>query len=146
MKKIRIVLFLFVLLNLNTSFGQTTKNQYVKFMRNGIELQTNGHDTICIIDPMPEFPGGKEKMTEFLNSNLIYPKKAMKDKLEGKVVLSFVVDRTGEIKNIVVLKSVRNDLDKEAIRVVKAMPQWKAGAQNGNPVQVQYSIPITFKL
>ena len=146
MRKVRFIIFILTLTSLNTILAQSTKKEYVKFMRNGIEFQTNGKDTICIVEPMPEFSGGKSKMTDFLRENLIYPKKALKEKIEGVVVLSFLVDKTGEIKNIYVKKHVRDDLDKEAIRVVKKMPRWKAGEQNGKPIPVQFSIPITFKI
>ncbi len=146
MKNAEALILLSLLINLNPAFCQTPKKEYVKLTENGIEFQTNGIDTLCIIDSMPEFPGGLLKMTEFLSNNIIYPKKARRDEVEGRLVLSFVVDKSGKIQNILVIKSVRADLDNEAIRVVKNMPKWKPGVQKGSCVQVQYQLPVMFKL
>ena len=128
------------------SFSQEVKNEYYKFSKNGIEFQTNGKDTICIVDPMPEFKGGKEKLSKFLSKNLNYPEKAYNDNIEGTVFVSFVVGKSGEIENVKIKKGIRKDLDNEALRVVMKMPKWKPGAQNGNPIPVQMTLPIVFKL
>jgi TonB family protein len=126
-------------------YSQENKaNEYRTIIINGNELQTNGIDTIIIVNPMPEFPGGQRKMMEFLNRNLRYPETASKDNIKGKVVLRFSVSAQGEIGNIEVVKSVREDVDNEAIRVIKKMPKWKPGEQHGKPVRVWYTLPISF--
>ena len=120
---------------------------YKAFMgTNGIEYQTNGIDTKIIIDPMPEFPGGIEKLREFLSENISYPGSARKDSVEGKVFVLFLIDKKGKAQNFQVKKGVRTDLNNEALRVVKKMPRWKPGEQNGKPVPVWYTIPINFQL
>ena len=95
---------------------------------------------------MPEFPGGKEAMMKYLAQNIVYPATAVEDTVEGKVIVGFVVSTEGEITEVEVNKGVRSDLDAEAVRVVKAMPRWKSGKQNGKPVNVRFTLPIKFTL
>lgn len=95
---------------------------------------------------MPTFPGGEVALVQFLNANIHYPEVAEENGIQGKVVISFVVERNGTVTNVEVVKSVDPLLDKEAIRVVRSMPQWKPGTQNGKPVRVKYTTPVTFRL
>lgn len=97
-------------------------------------------------DCMPSFPGGWDAMARYLMDNLTYPEQAKKDGLEGRVVVRFKVDTDGSIGDISVIKSLNSVLDSEAIRVVKAMPRWTPGRENGKTVAVSMSIPIEFKL
>lgn len=97
-------------------------------------------------DCMPSFPGGWDAMARYLMDNLTYPEQAKKDGLEGRVVVRFKVETDGSIGDISVLKSLNPVLDSEAIRVVKAMPRWTPGRENGKTVAVSMSIPIEFKL
>lgn len=97
-------------------------------------------------DCLPEFPGGWDAMARYLMDNLTYPEQAKKDGLEGRVVVRFKVDTDGSIGDISVIKSLNSVLDSEAIRVVKAMPRWTPGRENGKTVAVSMSIPIEFKL
>ena len=97
-------------------------------------------------DCLPEFPGGWDAMARYLMDNLTYPEQAKKDGLEGRVVVRFKVDTDGSIGDISVIKSLNPVLDSEAIRVVKAMPRWTPGRENGKTVAVSMSIPIEFKL
>ena len=138
-------LILFILIS-STLLGQNKSDEYIPFMKNGIEYQTNGKDTIIIVDPMPEFKGGMKKLGEYLGKNLRYPKRAQKAHIEGKVLVSFIVAKDGTINNVKIAKSVNPALDKEALRIVKKMPKWKPGEQYGNPIPVSYSLPINFKL
>jgi len=103
---------------------------------------------ILVAENAPEFPGGADKLSEFINSNLKYPKDARKNEVEGKVVISFVVERDGSIKseNIKIEQSVYPSLDKEAIRVVKLMPNWIPANHNGRSVRAKSGFPITFAL
>lgn len=109
--------------------------------------QTQPQDTTyTVVEQMPEFPGGQSALFEYLKNNITYPKSAKKDELEGKVILSFVVNKEGDVQEVKVIKGVRNDIDKEAIRVVQAMPKWKPGYQRGKNVNVSFNLPISFKL
>ncbi|GAA4319157.1 TonB family protein [Compostibacter hankyongensis] len=95
---------------------------------------------------MPEFPGGENAMMNFLRRELKYPERARKKNVQGRVVVIFIVTRTGSISNVKIGEGVNIDLDREAIRVVKKMPTWKPGIQDGEPVTVQYSLPLQFRL
>lgn len=98
-------------------------------------------------DSMPEFPGGMSAMMTYLMDNVKYPADAKKDKKEGRVVCSFVITKEGKVTEAHVVKSSGTEsLDNEALRVVNNMPDWKPGKENGEPVNVHYSIPVVFKL
>ena len=94
----------------------------------------------------PQFHGGDAALINFLNANIKYPSKAAKDKIEGKVIVQFMVKKTGKIDDVKVLRSVRKDLDHEAVRVVKMMPDFIPGKQNGEVADMLYTIPVSFKL
>ena len=98
------------------------------------------------VEQLPEFPGGQQAMIEFLSSNVRYPEKAAKNNIQGRVLVRFVVEKTGEISNIEVVRSVDEELDAEAIRVIKSMPNFTPGRQDGKPVAVWYTLPLIFKL
>ena len=98
------------------------------------------------VEQMPEFPGGMEEMMKFLQGNIQYPANAAKNKIEGRVVLQFVVEKDGQIGEVKVARPVDPELDAEALRVVKSMPNFIPGRQDGKPVAVWYTIPISFKL
>jgi TonB family protein len=98
-------------------------------------------------EQMPDFPGGVDKMYEYLSSNVVYPMEARKKKKQGKVVLTFVVTQSGEITDIMsVNEPIGYGIEEEAIRVVKAMPRWNPGMINGKPVTVKFTLPIRFAL
>jgi len=106
--------------------------------------QTKIHDAV---EEMPEFNGGQLAMMEFLMNNMKYPQAAVKAKQQGRAVVGFVVRKDGTVSDVHITKSAGHAvLDEEAIRVVKAMPAWKPGKQKGEPVNVKYSVPITFRL
>lgn len=98
------------------------------------------------VEEMPSFPGGPEEMFRFFSSNIQYPEIAKRAGVEGKIFVSFVVTRNGAIRDVAVVKGIGAGCDEEAVRVVKTMPNWNPGKQNGNPVSVRVSIPIIFKL
>ena len=95
---------------------------------------------------MAEFPGGTGKMMDYISRVLKYPEEAKEDGIGGRVYLTFVVERDGSLTDIRVLRSAHPSLDNEAIRVVKTMPKWTPGEQNGKPCRVQFTLPVTFKL
>jgi protein TonB len=99
-----------------------------------------------IVEEMPTFPGGEEKMLEYIQRNTKYPAVARENNITGRVYVSFVVDKDGKINNVKVLRGIGGGCDEEAIRVVKSMPDWKAGKQNGRAVQVQFNLPVNFTL
>ena len=99
-----------------------------------------------IVEVMPQFPGGQGELMKFLRNNVKYPAEAQKKKIEGRVIVGFVVDKKGRVVNPMVERSVHPLLDAEALRVIKRMPKWKPGRVNGEPINVKYRLPITFKL
>ena len=98
------------------------------------------------VEQMPEFPGGQAEMMKYLAQNIQYPANAAKNNVEGRVVLQFVVEKDGQIGEVKVARPVDPELDAEALRVVKSMPNFIPGRQDGKPVAVWYTIPISFKL
>ncbi len=99
-----------------------------------------------VAEQMPEFPGGEKAMLDFVKNNMIYPQPAKEKGISGTVYLSFVIDRNGKITAVKVVHGVSQELDKEAARILKLMPEWIPGKQNGNAVNVQMSLPIKFEL
>ena len=95
---------------------------------------------------MPEFPGGTPALFEFISRHLQYPQEAIDNQTEGRVVLQFVVDKEGKVSNIQVKRSIDPALDQAAIDVIRTLPDWKPGMQNGQPVNVRYTLPVVFKL
>ena len=99
-----------------------------------------------VAEVMPEFPGGTQALFKFISENLEYPQHAIDGQIEGRVTVQFVVDKTGKVGNIQVVRSIDKLLDQAAIDVVRALPAWKPGMQNGQPVNVRYTLPVSFKL
>ena len=99
-----------------------------------------------VVEQMPQFPGGPAALMEFLSKNVKYPQEAYKNGIQGRVIVTFVINKDGSISDAKVVKSVAPQLDEEALRVVHSMPNWIPGRQNGEPVNVKYTVPITFKL
>ena len=98
------------------------------------------------VEQMPQFPGGDAALMKYLSSHINYPPMAAENNVQGKVILQFVVEKDGRVGEVKVARSVDKDLDKEAIRVVKSLPKFTPGRQNGQPVRVWYTLPVTFKL
>ena len=95
---------------------------------------------------MPMYPGGDAALMQYLSSNIHYPAVAAENGVQGRVVVGFVVERDGSITDVNVMRSVDPSLDREAVRVVKNMPRWTPGKQNGSAVRVKYQVPVTFRL
>ena len=103
----------------------------------------------ALLDPIedePQFPGGLDALMKYLSKNIHYPEQAKKDNIQGKVYVTFVVEKDGSINGAKILRGVGGGCDEEALRVVNAMPKWKPGKLQGTPVRVQYNLPIVFKL
>ena len=99
-----------------------------------------------VVEPQPSFPGGQKALIKFLSENIEYPEQALKDSIEGRVVVAFFIDTDGSVTDPEVVRELHPLLDAEALRVVNLMPKWKPGYQNGAPVKVKYNLPITFKM
>ena len=98
------------------------------------------------VEQTPEFPGGEKAMIEFLQRNIKYPTVAQEQGIQGAVRLRFVIEKDGTIDKIEVSRSLDPSCDKEAVRVVKSMPKWSQGRQNGVSVAVYYTLPVRFKI
>lgn len=98
------------------------------------------------VEQMPQFPGGEAELMKYIQKNLKYPPVAMENNIQGRVVVQFVVTKTGKIGEVKVARGKDPDLDKEAVRVVKSLPDFIPGKMNGQSVNVWYTLPITFKL
>ena len=99
-----------------------------------------------VVEQMPMYPGGDAALMGYLRDNIHYPTVAAENGVQGRVVVGFVVERDGSITDVKVLRSVDPSLDREAMRVVKSMPRWTPGKQNGSAVRVKYQVPVTFRL
>ena len=99
-----------------------------------------------VVEEMPHFPGGAAALQAFLSSNTKYPVVAQENGVQGRVTVSFVVERDGSITDVRVVRSVDPSLDREASRVVRSMPRWSPGKQNGSTVRVKYTVPVVFRL
>ena len=111
------------------------------------EGQKDGKKPFVVVETMPEFPGGgNDAMAAWIVANLKYPAEAYKSKITGKVLVDFIVSKTGKVKNVTVSKSVHPLLDAEAIRVISSMPDWKPATQGGKGVDVQFKVPVEFRV
>ena len=99
-----------------------------------------------VVEQMPSFPGGMAALMAYLQKSIKYPPVAEENGIQGRVVCTFVVERDGSVTDVRVAKSVDPSLDKQAVRVVSAMPKWIPGKQNGQSVRVKYTLPVTFRL
>ena len=128
---LKVALMMLVLLfSFMTSTAQTKKNDMV----------------FDVVEVMPQYPGGQIAMLKYIMKNIKYPKQIMEEGIQGRVTVSFIVEKDGRVSNVRLLRSVQPSLDKEAIRVVKSMPKWTPGKHNGKPVRVQFNLPVMFKL
>ena len=127
--------------------GQTPKEE-VKYTKVEVEETKEPQEKVVfqVVEEMPEFPGGMGEAMKFLAKNIKYPVAAQQAKIEGRVIVQFVVERDGSISDVHTLRGVNPDLDAEAIRVVSLMPKWKPGKQRGKAVAVKYTMPIMFRL
>lgn len=99
-----------------------------------------------VVEQMPQFPGGQDAMNAFIAKNLHYPIIAQENGIEGRVIIRFVINKQGKVGRVELVRGINPDCDKEAMRVIKSMPDWIPGKQNGVTVPVSYTIPVRFKL
>lgn len=103
-------------------------------------------EIFMVVEQQPEFAGGMKELGKYLGENIRYPKEAQKANAQGRVFVSFVVTKKGDIADVNILKGIGYGCDEEAIRVVSRMPNWKPGSQSGIPVNVKFNLPINFAL
>ena len=129
-KNVSLKVALMMLFSFMTSTAQTKKNDMV----------------FDVVEVMPQFPGGQIAMLQYLMKNIKYPEQAMKEGIQGRVTVRFIVEKDGSISDVKPVLSVHPLLNKEAVRVVKSMPKWSPGKHNGKPVRVRFNLPVMFKL
>lgn len=116
-------------------------------MAEPIEVQEPPQEEILqYAEEMPEYPGGTQALMDYLKANIKYPAQAKDEGIQGTVYIGFVVYKDGTLGNFKIRRGIRQDLDKEAMRVLKAMPKWKPGKQNGKTVNCEMTIPVKFRL
>ena len=112
-----------------------------------IEIEEEDDDEFfMVVENMPEFPGGDLGLMKYIQKNVKYPPIAKEYNITGKVYVQFIVDKSGTVTNVKVVRGVDKNLDAEAVRVVKSLPKYKPGKQRGKPVRVMFTIPINFTL
>ena len=104
----------------------------------------NSSEIFTIIETMPEFPGGLKKLHKIIEKNIRYPESAKQERIGGKVLTQFVIDTTGNVTDIKIVEGIREDIDREAIRLVSLLNGWTAATQGGIKVKVMYRLPLTF--
>ena len=104
------------------------------------------NEVFQVVEEMPEFPGGMVECMKFLGRNIQYPKISQENGIQGRVIVTFVINKDGSITEAKIARSVDYYLDKEALRVVSLMPKWKPGKINGKAVRVKYTLPVMFRL
>lgn len=137
-----------------TENHEGTKDRNVEAVRNDIAVNTPPpapkeevtNKVFDVVEVMPSFPGGQGALMSYLNSHTKYPVVAQENGVQGRVTVSFVVERDGSITDVHVVRSVDPSLDREAARVVSSMPNWQPGKQNGSAVRVKFNVPVQFKL
>lgn len=137
-----------------TENHEGTKDRNVEAVRNDIAVNTPPpapkeevtNKVFDVVEVMPSFPGGQGALMSYLNSHTKYPVVAQENGVQGRVTVSFVVERDGSITDVHVVRSVDPSLDREAARVVSTMPNWQPGKQNGSAVRVKFNVPVQFKL
>ena len=111
-----------------------------------IDVPEEKKEVFTIVEEMPSYPGGEAERNKFLADNIVYPQQATENGIQGTVYVSFVVDSKGNVTDVKILRGIGGGCDEEALRVVKMMPKWHPGKQNGKQVRVLFNMPIYFKL
>ena len=111
-----------------------------------IEIEEDDEEFFMVVENMPEFPGGDLGLMKFIQKNVRYPAIAKEYNITGKVYVSFIVDKKGNVTNVKIVRGVDKNLDAEAVRVVSSLPKYKPGKQRGKAVRVMFTIPINFTL
>ena len=138
--------------------GQAVRVQYtlpVMFSLNGkideiqqhqVEIKPNEKGIYNIVEEAASFPGGMANCLKFLSENVKYPEDCKKEGIQGRVIAQFIIDKDGSVIDVKIVRGVHPSLDKEAIRMIEAMPKWTPGKVKGEPVKCQYTLPVAFKI
>ena len=129
----------------NTTIRANVQKKVVKTTKTTKEADAS-NKVYEVVEQMPSFPGGDAAMMKYLAENIKYPVSAQKAKEQGRVVVQFIVEKDGAVTGVKTVRSVAPALDAEAVRVIKAMPKWVSGKQDGQLVRVRYNVPVSFKL
>lgn len=124
----------------------TEVQEYVAAVKQDDEASAEEAQIFMVVESMPEFPGGEAALYKFLGENIKYPQMAKESGIQGRVFVTFVVERNGKVTDVRVLRGIGGGCDEEAIRVVGNMPAWTPGKQRGKSVRVQYNLPVKFTL
>lgn len=126
------LLFTYVMVNAQSNTGSKEK--------------TSNEKIYDVVEMPPSFPGGQAALLAWIASHVNYPQKAMESRIEGRIIVGFVIECDGSVSQAKIIRSVDPLLDDEAIRVVMGMPKWTPGRQNGKNVRVKYNVPVNFRL
>lgn len=135
MKRVLLILallFTYVMVNAQSNTGSKEK--------------TSNEKIYDVVEIPPSFPGGQAALLAWIASHVNYPQKAMESRIEGRIIVGFVIECDGAVSQAKIIRSVDPLLDDEAIRVVMGMPKWTPGRQNGKNVRVKYNVPVNFRL
>ena len=136
MRPVFIAAFLFCSVNV---FGQDT----AKVQK---DTAKSSEKIVTFVEEMPQFPGGDEGLLRYIEKTSKYPLDIKNDKATGMVITTFIITKAGAVENVKIIKSVSPEFDEEALRIIRMMPEWKPGKYKGKTVDVQYNVPIKFKL
>jgi protein TonB len=132
-----------VTITLDMPKQETTEVETVETM---VKEEVVEEEVLKVVEQMPEFPGGAAKMMEYISKNIVYPTYAFDNGIQGRVFVSFVVERDGSISNVKAKRGIGGGCDEEAVRVIQSMPKWNPARQRGETVRCSYTIPIIFKM
>ena len=129
-----------------TSIEEQVENEPEEVEEETLENTLVEESVFDAVEQMPEFPGGRDQLNKYYESNLRYPEVAIENGIQGRVIVQFIVNTDGSISDATVIRSVDPACDEEALRVINSMPHWTPGQTNGKNVRVRYTLPVTFRL
>lgn len=121
-------------------------NETEKLHEDTLQDAEEDEEVFMVVEEMPEFPGGDQELWNYIRNNITYPANAKENNIAGKVYVSFIVEKSGNVAHVEIVKGIDKDLDDEAIRVIKLLPRYNPGKKDGKPVRVKFTIPIKFTL
>ena len=135
-------------LNIDVEADQNTEVEEYVPTKVDVEDEESAEERqiFMVVESMPEFPGGEGALHQYLAENIKYPQMAKESGIQGRVFVTFVVERDGRVTDVKVIRGIGGGCDEEAIRVVQGMPKWTPGKQRGKPVRVQFNLPVKFTL
>ncbi len=127
-------------------FGVMVSYAQIERSSEAVKYADESHQVFQVVEQAARFPGGFDKMNKFLSDNIKYPEKARKDNVQGRVMLSFIIETDGSISDVKVLRGIGKECDAEAVRVIKSMPKWEPAKNKGKKVRQEFVLPVTFSL